>query len=423
MRVLLRRDGCMHNFSSKKSKDICGFCRHGGEDGGKLVVGPFINICEKCVARLNRALHGTPPPQEDVFSDNIPLPQDVKAFMDEFVVGQEDAKIALSVAVYNHYKRITCSAHFQKKNIEIEKSNIIIIGSSGTGKTLLARTLAKRLQVPFAIVDATTLTESGYVGEDVESILASLYRAAGNNIKQAEKGIIYIDEIDKIARKGENVSITRDVSGEGVQQALLKIIEGTSAAFPPAGGRKHPNQPLLRMNTTDILFICGGAFVGLEELVAQRAANTRVGFSSAHRSNAETHLLKQVQNEDLVRFGIIPEFVGRMPILIALEEMSLADIIAIAKKPKNAIIKQYQALLETDSIELLFEDAAIDAIAQQALLQKTGARGLRAIIERIMTKTLFNITRTHDAWIKVVITKECITKDKEPHVTIMERSA
>jgi len=350
----------------------------------------------------------------------IPLPRDTKAFLDQFVVGQERAKVALAVAVYNHYTRIMHSDRFRQRGVEIEKSNVMMLGASGTGKTLLARTLAKKLQVPFAIVDATTLTEAGYVGEDVENILLKLYHAAGSDIKKAERGIIYIDEIDKIARKSENVSITRDVSGEGVQQALLKIIEGTDATFSPTGGRKHPNQQLLRINTNDILFICGGAFVGLEEQIKRRVLTRYVGFTAPISHQERGDILKYVQNEDLIKFGIIPEFVGRMPVIITLDEISRADIITIATRPKNAIIKQYQALLEVDGIDLVFEDEASEAIADQALLQQTGARGLRTIVEEVMTETLFNVKRNRTLPIKVIVSKECIIDKKPPDIIDMD---
>lgn len=412
----------MNNNEPKDAAHICGFCQRSADKVGHLIVGPFSNVCDSCLALLNEAMRKNNQPSNEL-PDPLPSPRSIKEFMDDFVIGQERAKITLAVAVYNHYKRIKYREYLQKQDVEIEKSNVIIIGPSGTGKTLLARTLAKKLQVPFTIADATTLTEAGYVGEDVESILLKLYRAAGDNIANAEHGIIYIDEIDKIARRGENVSVTRDVSGEGVQQALLKIIEGTEATFSPTGGRKHPNQELLRINTANILFICGGAFVGLEEIINQRLTKNSMGFVSAGKDVPKDRMLAHIKTDDLINFGIIPEFVGRMPALVTLDVLSKDDIVTIATKPKNAIIRQYRVLLETDGIDLVVDDDAVEAIAERALLQKTGARGLRAIIEENLTSVLYNTIQTHNTPVQIVITKECVVEGKQPDIVKIKNSA
>jgi ATP-dependent Clp protease ATP-binding subunit ClpX len=391
----------------------------------RLVAGPNdVFICNECVEVCRHILEDEDQDMTAQFSGNIPTPHELKAYLDLFIIGQEEAKKALSVAVYNHYKRIANPAR-QQDDVEIEKSNVLLIGPTGTGKTLLAKTLAKKLKVPFAIVDATTLTEAGYVGEDVENILLKLIQNAGGNIAQAERGIIYIDEIDKIARKGENVSITRDVSGEGVQQALLKIIEGTVASVPPQGGRKHPNQDLIRLDTTNILFICGGAFVGLDSHIARRVVQHPMGFGSEGRSTWERNLkelYRSLHPDDLIHFGMIPEFIGRLPITVCLEELSRDDLRRIITEPKNAIVKQYQASLAIDNVQLEFTGDAIDAIADTAIKQKTGARGLRAIVERLMTDIMFDIPSLEGRR-RVVITRDVVEQSQPPEMYSLQMSA
>jgi ATP-dependent Clp protease ATP-binding subunit ClpX len=403
----------------------CSFCGKNADMTRRLIAGPNdVFICDECVEMCRKILSEEDRDLSTQFTGDIPTPREIKSYLDLFVIGQDDAKKALSVAVYNHYKRIANPAK-EPDDVEIEKSNVLLIGPTGTGKTLLAKTLAKKLKVPFAIVDATTLTEAGYVGEDVENILLKLIQNAGGNIANAERGIVYIDEIDKIARKGENVSITRDVSGEGVQQALLKIIEGTVASVPPQGGRKHPNQEMIRIDTTDILFICGGAFVGLDKYIEHRVVQHPMGFGADARDTRERNL-KELYNalhpDDLIHFGMIPEFIGRLPITVSLEELNRDDLKRIITEPRNAIVKQYQASLAIDDVKLEFTEGAINAIADTAIKQKTGARGLRAIVERMMTDIMFDIP-SMEGGKRVVITQEVVEHSEPPEIHPLQKSA
>ena len=406
----------------------CSFCGKTQDSVEKIVAGPGVYICNECIQVCSNIIENEYYDEEDdlyttVDEDVVPTPEEIKKVLDEYVIGQEEAKKTLSVAVYNHYKRINNEEEKNNKDdVEIKKSNILLLGPTGCGKTLLAQTLAKILNVPFAIADATTLTEAGYVGEDVENILLKLIQAADYDIEKAERGIIYIDEIDKISRKSENPSITRDVSGEGVQQALLKIIEGTTASVPPQGGRKHPHQELIQINTENILFICGGAFEGLEKIIDQRTGKKTIGFGAEQKElkkKNKTEIFKELLPQDLLKFGLIPEFVGRLPIVTTLEELDKNALVKILTEPKNSLVKQYKKLLAMDDVILEFEPEAIEAIVDKAIERKTGARGLRSIIEEIMRDIMFDIP-SNPKIEKCIVTKENVMGMAKPKIIINE---